>query len=122
MTPEHVSLWKPLYLVTVFANPFPLMHIFEQYRQHILTAVEAIVPGLKTDAVTCEPPRDAAHGDLSTNAAMVLAGQAKLKPRDIAEKLAEKLRALAAHLQSVREEEWTRISREMAHANTGHIT
>ncbi len=70
------------------------MHLFETYRQHILKAVEEIVPGLKTDAVTCEPPRDASHGDMSTNAAMVLAGQAKLKPREIADKLAEKLRAV----------------------------
>jgi arginyl-tRNA synthetase len=69
------------------------MHLFEQYRQHVLQAVEATIPGFKTDAITLEPPRDATHGDLSTNAAMVLAGQAKQKPRDIAEKLAEQLRA-----------------------------
>ena len=47
--------------------------------------------GLDTAAVTVEPPRDAAHGDMATNAAMVLAKPAALKPRDIAE-------ALAAHL------------------------
>jgi arginyl-tRNA synthetase len=70
------------------------MNIFETYRQHVLAAVESIIPGLKTAAVTMEPPREAAHGDLSTNAAMVLAGQAKQKPRDLAEKLAEKLRDL----------------------------
>ena len=70
------------------------VNIFETYRNHILAAVEQILPGYKTDAVTLEPPRDAAHGDLSTNAAMVLAGQAKQKPRDIAEKLAEQLRSL----------------------------
>lgn len=72
------------------------MNIFETYRQHVLDAVEQIVPGYKTDAITLEPPRDASHGDLSTNAAMVLAGQAKQKPRDIAEKLAEKLRATSS--------------------------
>ena len=70
------------------------MNIFETYRNHVLGAVDVTMPGLKTDAVTLEPPRDAAHGDLSTNAAMVLAGQAKSKPRDMAEKLAEKLRAV----------------------------
>ncbi len=70
------------------------MNIFETYRNHVLGAVEAIVPGYKTDAITLEPPRDAAHGDLSTNAAMVLAGQAKQKPRDIADKLAEALRGI----------------------------
>src|ERR1700681_4769537 len=43
--------------------------------------------------VVVEPPRDAAHGDMATNAAMVLAKEAKAKPRDLAEKIAEKLRA-----------------------------
>ena len=43
--------------------------------------------------VTVEPPRDAAHGDISTNAAMVLAKDAGKKPRDLAEALAQKLRA-----------------------------
>lgn len=70
------------------------MNIFETYRTYVLTAVEAILPGYKTDAITLEPPRDASHGDLATNAAMVLAGQAKQKPRELADKLAEKLRAL----------------------------
>ena len=40
-----------------------------------------------------EPPRDAAHGDMATNAAMVLAKEAKAKPRDLAEAIAAKLRA-----------------------------
>ena len=70
------------------------MNIFEIYRNHVLAAVEAVLPGHNTDPITLEPPRDAAHGDLSTNAAMVLAGQAKQKPRDVAEKIAEKLRAV----------------------------
>src|SRR3982074_944410 len=39
------------------------------------------------------PPRDASHGDMATNAAMVLAKEAKTKPRDLADKIAEKLRA-----------------------------
>jgi arginyl-tRNA synthetase len=38
-----------------------------------------------------EPPRDAAHGDLATNAAMALAKDAGLKPRDLAERLAAEL-------------------------------
>lgn len=70
------------------------MNLFETYRAHVLAAVEAVLPGYKTDAITLEPPRDAAHGDLSTNAAMVLSGQAKAKPREIAEKLAEQLRGV----------------------------
>jgi arginyl-tRNA synthetase len=43
--------------------------------------------------IVVEPPRDASHGDMATNAAMVLAKEAKLKPRDLAEKLATALRA-----------------------------
>src|SRR3977135_1328902 len=43
--------------------------------------------------VVVEPPRDASHGDLATNAAMVLAKEAKTKPRDLAQAIAAKLRA-----------------------------
>ena len=49
--------------------------------------------GLDTAAVTVEPPRDAAHGDMATNAAMVLAKPAGQKPRDIADALAARLTA-----------------------------
>lgn len=45
-------------------------------------------------AVTVEPPRDASHGDLATNAAMVLAKPAGLNPRALAEKIAVRLEAL----------------------------
>jgi arginyl-tRNA synthetase len=41
-----------------------------------------------------EPPREEGHGDLAINAAMVLAKEFKSKPRDLAERIAEKLRAL----------------------------
>ena len=49
--------------------------------------------GLSFDAVTVEPPRDAAHGDMATNAAMVLAKPSRCKPRDIAQRLATLLSA-----------------------------
>ncbi|PLX45846.1 MAG: arginine--tRNA ligase [Hyphomicrobiales bacterium] len=42
--------------------------------------------------IAVEPPRDAAHGDIATNAAMVLARPAGLKPRDLAEQIAKLLR------------------------------
>jgi arginyl-tRNA synthetase len=42
--------------------------------------------------VVVEPPRDPSHGDMATNAAMVLAKEAKSKPRDLAEQIAAKLR------------------------------
>ena len=48
--------------------------------------------GIDLSRVVVEPPRDAAHGDMATNAAMVLAKEAKAKPRELAEKIAEKLR------------------------------
>src|SRR5437870_3223375 len=49
--------------------------------------------GIDFSRVVVEPPRDAAHGDMATNAAMVLAKEAKAKPRDLAERLAGRLRA-----------------------------
>ena len=48
---------------------------------------------LDFSAITAEPPRDAAHGDIATNAAMVLAKAAGKKPRDIAEPLLARLKA-----------------------------
>ena len=44
--------------------------------------------------VTVEPPRDPAHGDLATNAAMVLAKGAATNPRALAEAIKPKLEAL----------------------------
>ncbi|MEM6667900.1 MAG: arginine--tRNA ligase [Pseudomonadota bacterium] len=70
------------------------MNLFAEFRAVVLTALETLVSdgvlpdGLDFTNVTVEPPRDAAHGDLATNAAMVLAKPAKAKPRDIAEALA----------------------------------
>jgi arginyl-tRNA synthetase len=49
--------------------------------------------GLDVSNVEVSPPRDAAHGDLACNAAMVLAKAAKMKPRDIADHLAARLKA-----------------------------
>jgi arginyl-tRNA synthetase len=43
--------------------------------------------------VVVEPPRDPSHGDMATNAAMVLAKDAKAKPRELAESIAGRLRA-----------------------------
>jgi arginyl-tRNA synthetase len=56
-------------------------------------AVEGGWPGVDLSRVVVEPPRDASHGDMATNAAMVLAKEAKSKPRDLAEAIATKLRA-----------------------------
>ncbi|GGD29582.1 arginine--tRNA ligase [Sinisalibacter lacisalsi] len=73
------------------------MNLFADIRGLVIVALDELVAegvlpaGLAYDAVTVEPPRDAAHGDMATNAAMVLAKPAGRKPRDIAEALAEKL-------------------------------
>src|SRR5579883_312656 len=49
--------------------------------------------GIDFSRVVVEPPRDASHGDMATNAAMVLAKEAKAKPRDLAETIAARLSA-----------------------------
>ena len=56
-----------------------------------MTADGVLPEGLDMSNVAVEPPRDAAHGDMATNAAMVLAKPAGMKPRDIAGALAGKL-------------------------------
>jgi arginyl-tRNA synthetase len=57
-------------------------------------AADGFMPaGLDQSRIVVEPPRDAAHGDMATNAAMVLAKDAGKKPRDLAEAIAQKLRA-----------------------------
>ena len=75
------------------------MTIFETYSARVGEALDAlsaegVIPAdLPRDKVAVEPPRDPSHGDLACNGAMVLAKPAGMKPRDLAEKLAEKLRA-----------------------------
>ena len=54
----------------------------------------AIPEGLSRRAVAVEPPRDPSHGDLASNAAMVLAKGAGTNPRDLAARIAPKLEAL----------------------------
>ncbi|MGY3607072.1 MULTISPECIES: arginine--tRNA ligase [unclassified Bradyrhizobium] len=58
-----------------------------------LAAEDQWPEGIDFSRVVVEPPREASHGDMATNAAMVLAKEAKAKPRDLAEKIAAKLRA-----------------------------
>jgi arginyl-tRNA synthetase len=75
------------------------VNIFAEMLERVRAASEALIaagvlpPGIDQSRVTVEPPRDAAHGDMSTNAAMVLAKDAGPKPRELAETIAEKLRA-----------------------------
>ncbi len=58
-----------------------------------LAAQGALPAGLDLSRILVEPPREAAHGDMATNAAMVLAKPAGQKPRELAEQIAAKLRA-----------------------------
>ena len=75
------------------------MNLFAEIRSLVIHSLQQmqtqgdLPDGLSFDAVTVEPPRDAAHGDMATNAAMVLAKPSKCKPRDIADKLAALLSA-----------------------------
>ncbi|MDD9910591.1 MAG: arginine--tRNA ligase [Ahrensia sp.] len=72
-----------------------MSNIFKMFEQRIQKRVQEIdIQGV--DAATCERiavelPRDAAHGDIATNAAMVLAKPARKNPREIAARLAEAL-------------------------------
>src|SRR5690348_2927514 len=81
------------------AEKSPSQHLFAAVlaRVHAVCtdlAVEGGWPaGIDFSRVVVEPPRDASHGDMATNAAMVLAKDAKAKPRELAEKIAEKLRS-----------------------------
>ncbi|MBB3999123.1 arginine--tRNA ligase [Aureimonas pseudogalii] len=74
------------------------MNLFADFEQRIRQSVEALLRTMEAGEVdlsriTVEPPRDASHGDLATNAAMVLAKPLGQKPRDLAERIAEGLRA-----------------------------
>lgn len=73
------------------------MDIFADIKKLIITTLcqlqsEGILPiDLDFSNITVEPPRDSLHGDIATNAAMVLAKPAKKNPREIADVLAAKL-------------------------------
>jgi arginyl-tRNA synthetase len=58
-----------------------------------MEAEGALPAGLARAGISVEPPRDASHGDLATNAAMVLAKPAAANPRALAEKLVARLAA-----------------------------
>jgi len=70
---------------------------FTAHLDTVLDALEAegtLPAGLNRKPVTVEPPRDASHGDLATNAAMVLAKPAGTNPRALADAIVAKLQAL----------------------------
>ena len=73
------------------------MTLFSRFSDHIgaaldaLAARDALPHGLDRGAISVEPPRDPAHGDVATNAAMVLAKPAGMNPRALAELLVAEL-------------------------------
>jgi arginyl-tRNA synthetase len=74
--------------------------LYARFADHIDTILDALeqdgslAAGVERKGVAVEPPRDPAHGDLATNAAMVLAKKAATNPRALAELIAPKLQAL----------------------------
>jgi arginyl-tRNA synthetase len=80
------------------------MNLFAHFQVVVHSAIETLVAagklpgGLDLSRVTTEPPRDATHGDVATNAAMVLAKPAGLSPRVVADMLVP---ILAAHADVV---------------------
>src|ERR1700752_5204030 len=76
-----------------------MSNIFGDFRRLVLAGLDDMVaagtlpPGLDVGRIAVEPPRDPAHGDLATNAAMVLAGAVKQNPLALAERIAAALAA-----------------------------
>lgn len=73
------------------------MNLFADFTKRARSVVEALdlkAGGAAPDLsrIVVEPPRDLAHGDLATNAAMVLAKPMGLNPRSLAERIAEGLK------------------------------
>jgi arginyl-tRNA synthetase len=76
------------------------MNLFADFEQRVRTKLAEVADleqaGVGSDVlerITAEPPRDAAHGDVATNAALVLAKPLNVKPRDLAIRLAARLEA-----------------------------
>jgi len=74
-------------------------HLFAQVLDRVRAATGSLIaagelpPGIDASRIQIEAPREASHGDMATNAAMVLAKPAGRKPRDLAEAYADRLRA-----------------------------
>ncbi|MGD9639153.1 MAG: arginine--tRNA ligase [Alphaproteobacteria bacterium] len=75
------------------------MNFFNDIKNNLITIINEIqkegkIPSdLDLGNIAAEPPRDIKHGDVATNAAMVLAKSAGMKPRDLAELIIEKLKS-----------------------------
>jgi len=78
------------------------MNLFRAFQADIAEIIEKLIAdgdlpeGIDYAKVTVEPPRDASHGDISTNAAMIMAKPAGKSPRDVAAMIAPGIEALDA--------------------------
>ena len=87
------------YPVTPVADGVSAPHRFDQVLARVQAACAALIvdgalpAGIGLARVAVEPTRDDSHGEIATNAAMVLAKEAKARPRDLAEQIALRLRA-----------------------------
>jgi arginyl-tRNA synthetase len=70
----------------------PPINIFADVLDRVRAANAALLGGIEQSRVVVEPPRDPTHGDMATNAAMVLAKDTGRKPRELADAIAAKLR------------------------------
>jgi arginyl-tRNA synthetase len=76
------------------------MNFFQSTKKHVAQIVknlgenDVLPKDLDCSKITVEPPRDASHGDMASNVAMVLCKQAKMPPRDLATKIAKELNEL----------------------------
>src|ERR1044071_318069 len=76
------------------SSPSKPQHLFADMLERVCAGAGAVVgSGADLSRIVVEPPRDPTHGDMATNAAMVLAKDAGKKPRELAEAIAETLRA-----------------------------
>jgi arginyl-tRNA synthetase len=79
----------------------PSLHLFAVVLARVQTICGALgadsgwPAGIDFSKIVVEPPRDASHGDMATNAAMVLAKEARRRPRELAEEIAGRLRGEA---------------------------
>ncbi len=82
------------------------MNVFQIYKDKIrailndMMSAGELPQGLDLSRLTAEPPKDPAHGDISTNAAMVLAKAAGKNPRELGQEISEKIKALSTVQES----------------------
>src|SRR6516165_1043750 len=94
--PVGTTGWMTKHPESAIPRPMnPYRHFIGEIESALKSMQEAgeLPENLDFSAITAEPPRDPAHGDIATNAAMVLAKAARKKPRDIAEPLLARLKA-----------------------------